>query len=233
MPRPCPARELWKISADTLATAPVLLAAMQDLPTVRELTEPEPLSSFFRLRERVRAAAPALTADLGYLERWQWLGFAAALAAAALAVWLTGAVLRALSRIGERWRPLAVLARPVGLAVASLIVLDAVKRLGMTQAGLPFFRSLAGMFLILAFAFLFYRLAALIGGWFLKNAQKTTTHMDEIAASLGTGLVKLAIVVVAIISLADVAGLPYEASLRASVLAVWPSPSPPATRCRT
>jgi MscS family membrane protein len=207
------APEQWKIAADTLATAPALLEAMQDLPPVRELTEPEPLSSFFRTREQVRAAAPQLTVKLGYLERWQWLAFAAALGLAAAAVWLVAAVVRAVARVRAPWHKLASLALPLGLAAGSLIVLDAVKRLGMTQAGMPFVRSVAGMFLILAFAFLFYRLASLVGGWFLKNAQKTTTHMDEIAASLGTGLVKLAIVVVAIISVADVAGLPYEGVL--------------------
>ena len=85
------------------------------------------------------------------------------------------AVVRAVARVRAPWHKLASLALPLGLAAGSLIVLDAVKRLGMTQAGMPFVRSVAGMFLILAFAFLFYRLASLVGGWFLKNAQKTTT----------------------------------------------------------
>jgi small-conductance mechanosensitive channel len=52
-----------------------------------------------------------------------------------------------------------------------------------------------------------------VGGWFLAKAQKTTSHVDEIAASLGTGLMKLLVVVGAIIAVADVVGLPYEGVL--------------------
>jgi small-conductance mechanosensitive channel len=85
--------------------------------------------------------------------------------------------------------------------------------LGVTQVGLPVISSLADVFLIISVAYFAFRLAGVVGGWFLENARKTTSYMDEIAASLGTGLVKLLIVVGAIIALADVIGLPYEGVL--------------------
>ncbi|MGF1447386.1 MAG: mechanosensitive ion channel family protein [Pikeienuella sp.] len=208
-----PPPERWKLAAQTLAAAPVLLEAMQDLPTVRELTEPEPLSSFFRLRERVRATAPALIADLGYLERWQWIGFAATFVAALIAVWVIGLLMRALARIGLSPVALAALAFPTGLMAAGIIINWAISRLGVTQAGLPLVGALASTFLVLTIGFFAYRCATLIGGWFLASAQKTTSYVDEIAASLGTGLLKLLIVIAAIIAVADVVGLPYEGVL--------------------
>jgi MscS family membrane protein len=86
----------WKITAETLAKAPALLEVMQDLPVIGGLEEdPEPLSPYFRLRETMRTANPALIADWGYLELWQWLGFAATLLAASLAVWLIAVAMRA------------------------------------------------------------------------------------------------------------------------------------------
>jgi small-conductance mechanosensitive channel len=203
----------WKITADTLASAPALLEAMKDLPTARALDEPEPLSSFFRLREDVRAVAPALIADWGYLELWQWLGFAAALIAAFVAARLIQAVMRGLARLRDALSGLADLALPSSLVAAALILETAISRLGLTQVGLPLLGSLVSTFLVVALALLAYRLVTVVGSGFIARAQKTTSYVDEIASSLGTALLKLLIVVGAIIAVADVVGLPYEGVL--------------------
>ena len=200
----------WKISAETLSTAPELLAAMQDLPVIGGLEDPEPLSPFFRLRETVRTANPALVAQLGYLEIWQWLGFGATIIAAALAIGVVMAVMRAAGRMGPRLTSLRRLAFPTGLLVAALIVNWSVIRLGVTQAGIPLIGALTGVFLVVALAYFAYRCVTLLGGWMYDTAKKTTSYVDEIATSLGTGLAKLLIVVGAIIAIADVVGLPYE-----------------------
>jgi small-conductance mechanosensitive channel len=205
--------ERWKIASATLAAAPALLEAMQELPAIPGLEEPQALSPYFRLREAVRAAAPGLVVDRGYLELWQWLGLAAAFAAAAAAVAAIGAALRGLSRLGDGAAGLARLALPAGLLAAAVILSWSVLRLGLTQMGLPVVSTLAGLFIVGALAILAYRLAGLVGGWFLARAEKTTSYVDEIAASLGTGLAKLLIVFGAIIAAADVVGLPYEGVL--------------------
>jgi len=209
-----PPTDRWKITAETLARAPALLEVMQDLPVIGGLeADPEPLSPYFRLRETARTANPALVADWGYLELWQWLGFAATLLAASLAVWLIAVAMRAVARLGDGLSGLFRLAYPTGALVAALMLNAAVTRLGVTQAGLPFVGSLAGVLLVIALAFFAYRLATLIGGFFHASAMKTTSYVDEIATSLGTGFVKLLIVVGAVIAIADVVGLPYEGVL--------------------
>jgi small-conductance mechanosensitive channel len=202
----------WKFTTETVESAPALLEAMQDLPAIPGLEEPQALSPYFRLRESVRAAAPGLVQDAGYLERWQWLGLAATLAAAYAAFLVVGGALRGLAR-SEHRDGIARLAAPAGLVGAAAILSWAITRLGLTQVGLPAVGTLIGVFLILSIATLVYRIAGLVGGWFLTRAQKTTSHVDEIAASLGTGLVKLLVVVGAIIAVADVVGLPYEGVL--------------------
>jgi MscS family membrane protein len=207
------ASDRWKISAKTLATAPALLEAMQDLPVIRGLEKPKPLSPYFRLREDMRAANPALVADWGYLEIWQWLGFGATFLGAFLVAWLITWGMRGLSRLVTGAGASATLAIPTGLLAAALIVNWSVSRLGLTQAGIPFIGSLTGVFLVITLAFFTYRSASLIGGWVHDNATKTTSYVDEIASSLGTGLAKLLIVVGAIIAIADVVGLPYEGVL--------------------
>lgn len=198
----------WKISAETLATAPALLEAMQALPVIGGLDDPEPLSPYFRLRETVRSTAPGLVVDWGYLELWQWLGFAVAIVGSVVAIRLTAAALRGLSRIGRGAPGLARLATQTGFLVAGIIVNWTVWRLGVTQAGIPLVGSLASVFLVITVGFFAYRLAGVVGGWAHATAKKTTSYVDEIATSLGIGLVKLLIVLGAIITIADVVGLP-------------------------
>ena len=202
----------WKFTTETVEAAPALLEAMQDLPAIPGLEEPQALSPYFRLRESVRAASPGLVQELGYLERWQWLGLAATLAAAWAAFALVGGALRGLARRAQ-WEGTEPLALPAGLVAAAAILSWAITRLGLTQVGLPAVGTLIGVLLILSIATLVYRLVTLVGGGFLARAQKTVSHVDEIAASLGTGLVKLLVVVGAIIAVADVVGLPYEGVL--------------------
>jgi len=205
--------ERWKISAETLATARALLTAMQDLPLIGGLDDPKPLSPYFHLRETVRAAGSAYVADWGYLELWQWVGFAGSLLAAMFALWLIASTLRAASRLHYRLNWLAKLSFPTGFIAAAALVNWTVTLLGITQAGLPFVGAMSGVFLIVGIALFAYRLASLVGGTFHAHAIKTTSYVDEIATSLGTALAKLLIVVGAIIAIADVVGLPYEGVL--------------------
>ena len=204
--------ERWKLSSATVAASPALLEAMQDLPAIPGLEEPEALSPYFRLRERVRAISPALVADRGFLETWQWLGLASALAAAYAALLVVAGATRFVGRRGE-WEGPAKLAIPAGLVLSAAILSWAITRIGLTQVGLPGVGAMIGVFLIVAIAVFAYRLIALVGGWFLARAQKTTSDVDEIAASLGTGLMKLLVVVGTVIAVADVVGLPYEGVL--------------------
>ena len=102
---------------------------------------------------------------------------------------------------------------PAGLVISAAILSWSITRLGLTQVGLPGVGTLIGVLLIVAIALFAYRIVNLVGGWFLARAQKTTTHVDEIAASLGTELMKLLVVVGAIIAVADVVGLRHEGVL--------------------
>ena len=203
----------WKFSSASVAATPILLEAMQDLPPIPGLEEPQALSPYFRLRESVRAYDSRLIADVGYLEMWQWIGLAAVLAASSGAFLLLRGVSRGAARLGEGLGGLAGLGAPLGLVAAAAILSWGVTRLGLTQVGIPAVGTVTGVFLTLAIAALAYRCVALVGGWFLARAEETTSYVDEIAASLGTGLVKLIVVVGAIIAVADVVGLPYEGVL--------------------
>lgn len=203
----------WKLAPETLRSAPALLTALQDLPAAVGVDASPPLSSSFRLREAVRKAMPGLVHRSVFLENWQWLGLAASLAAAVGVAWLSGAVFGRLDGYGRVGVIFNALVGPVRILSSALFLVVALQFLGITQAGLPFAGSAVNVLLILAVAFTFYRLTDSIGGMVVQVAEKTESYIDEIASSLGMGLIKLLIVVSAIIACADVVGLPYEGVL--------------------
>jgi len=208
-----PPQSHWMISSGTLSSAPALLAAMQTLPMIGGLENPQPLSPYFQLREKVRGTWPELISVWGHLEIWQWIGLVATLLASILAAVLTAGLLRLLSKLWHKRKALAKLAVPSGFLMASLMANWGILRLGVTQAGIPLVSALTGVLLVLGIAVFAYRLVAVAGGWVHDNASKTSSYSDEIATSLATGFLKLLIVVASVIMMADVVGLPYEGVL--------------------
>ena len=203
----------WKLSPETLRSAPALLKVLQDLPAAAGITDPKPLSPSFRLREAVRTSMPVLAHRSAFLENWQWLGLAAALAAAVGVAWLSGVVFGWLGRLGKVGTVLNAMVAPARILSFALFLVVAVQFLGITQSGLPFAGSAINVMLILAIAFTLYRLTDSVGSMLVRAAEKTVSYVDEIASSLGMGLIKLLIIVSAIIASADVVGLPYEGVL--------------------
>ena len=207
----------WLFSAQTLREAPALLNAMQDLPIAEGLVEPVPLTRFFRLREWLRARAPAFVNRTFRLENWQWLvlatGVILALVAARLAGWLTSALFRAWQRNSEPQPdelPAVKLDWPVRVTVAGLAAYFIYAALGLADGGLTFFGSLAALVLTVGLGFLVFRLVGTTADYFAARAEGTSRYVDEIVTALAAGLMKLLVVVFTIIVCADIVNLPYE-----------------------
>ncbi|TVQ85115.1 MAG: hypothetical protein EA400_16455 [Chromatiaceae bacterium] len=82
--------------------------------------------------------------------------------------------------------------------------------LGLPRDVLQALGVLSALLLILGLAGLAYRSTGLVGGHFIRRAEQTASYIDDIVASLATGLVKLAIIISTIIAAAETVGLPYE-----------------------
>lgn len=166
-------RARWKIASSILVSAPALLDAMRDLPPIPGLEDAEALSPYFRLREGIRASAPSLVEDWGYLEAWQWLGLLSACALALAGFSLARAAFEGLGRLRGPGGGFATLSTAAGLVVAAGLLSYFIARLGLTQVGLPVIGTLLAVFLTLALAFFAYRLVTIVGGWFIFRAEQT------------------------------------------------------------
>lgn len=209
----------WLFSRETLQAAPSIYEAIQSLPVAEGLPEPRPFSDFFRLRSAVYGVAPALTERQWLLENWQWLALAATFAALAVLGWLLGRVTRpavgALCALAGAEREVredlsSGFVWPLRLILFGVGLRAAIAEMGLRRDFLEALGTLGVLALVLGVSWLAYRLVGLIGGYFIRKAAGTKTYIDDIVASLMTGLMKVAVTVSAIMALAEAVGLPYE-----------------------
>lgn len=220
------APDRWLFSADTLRNAPELLRAMQAMPIGEGLSAPVPFTDFFRLREAIRGVAPALLHREFVLETWQWLALLLGFAVALLAGRAAGALT---VTAGRAWRrragataeesggaatpatgPERELDWPVRVTVAGAIAFTAVTKLGVVDSGLVAISRAVAVVLACGIAFLLFRITGIAGHWFIRKAELTPSHLDDIVAALATGLVKLLLIVFTFFACAEIVGLPYE-----------------------
>lgn len=252
----------WRFSADTLKAAPEVFAAIQELPLAPGIEAFEPVTSFFRIREAVRAASPKLLHRTGALENWQWLALVIALAAS----YIAGCAASGLSYRGVYWAmrrseadapeseasgrgeglsddaapsngvdvaaaakedgPLdaneppaeedvaeikaSAFTLPVKVSMTSLLLIQALGLIGIVQAGFDEVYRAVCLVAAIGVTIVLFHTVGLIGHWALKRAETTPSYVDEIMASLSTGLAKLIVVIAGIVVCADIIELPYE-----------------------
>lgn len=207
----------WLFSAETVQGAPDLFNAVQALPAAEEIGPSAPVTRFFRLREAIRAHLPGLLERRGRIELWQWGALVGALGLALLAGWAAGrgvsSGLAALARGGDVELRADLASRfdwPVRLAATGVATVFAFGWLGLAQT------LLAGATLAVTFAttlvlgWLAYRVVQVAGAHLARRAERSPGYVDEIVVSLVTGILKLTIVALTLVAVAETVGLPYE-----------------------
>lgn len=209
----------WLFTADSLAAAPDIYDAMQDLPLAEGVPESEPLTGAFRLRGALRDLSPRLLDRTLLLENWQWIAVAgallltAALSGACVRIGraLAGAALR-LFHVPPEARDSAAFALgwPARLFAAGGILTLLLREIGLRQDVSALGNGLAMLLMLLGGTFFLYRLVQVATVALAHPASKSATRLDDIAVQLGGGLAKIAVLVGGAVLTADVLGLPYE-----------------------
>ena len=209
----------WLFPAASLAAAPGIYEAMQNLPMAEGVTETEPLTRAFAIRARIQEISPQLLRRSFLLENWQWIGVALAVAVTLAMSWLATRLLGAASdgalRLRGAWpETRTALARAFGWP-GRFFAAGGVLTLLLREIGLPMDASalgngVAAVLLLLGGTFFVYHVVNAIFVWLLRSAAETATQIDDIAVALGGGLAKLVVIVGGVILSADVLGLPYE-----------------------
>ncbi len=217
----------WKFTDDTVRQARDLYVVVEDMPAVGGEKLPAPSSAFFSVRQGVRSVAPLMLTQIGSLEVWQIVGWAAViLIAFAGGNILARIILTALIRLvgsddpqaerrAFRW-PLS------GVLTFSLYKLM-IPAIGLPELATRFSVGATGVLLALSTMWLVWILVDGIVARYFSSSDGKRVTMDNIIVSLGFGFLKLLVVAAGLTYIAMELSLPYEgivASLSIGGLAV-------------
>lgn len=207
----------WQFSADTLASARSLFMALEDMPTAEgmRLAEPTP---FFAIRNHVRSVHRELLREVGTgMELWQWIALALWLVVSIPVSWLLTWVVANLFRLrkiegDQLLSPEIRFLWPLRLIFIAGSGLLALRILGLPQTVDMPLRIVIGVMLSLAGGWLAYHLVDKVSRVIEAHSQRYR-YRDEVLRSLATSIAKLAVIIGAVLFLAEILSLPYQGVL--------------------
>ena len=207
---------IWQFSADTVASLRSLFMALEDMPRDAKMMRADTESTpFFEIRNRVRSIHRGLLAEAGGVELWQWIVLLLWLIISIPASWLLASLLAWVLRLRRDVMPIdgfsvnATFIWPLRLIFITWIGLFGLRRLGLPQhVDIPL-RATIGVVLSVAGAWLLYHLINKISDLFEAQSRRYKFR-DEILRSLLTSIAKLAVIIGAILFLAEILSIPYQ-----------------------
>ncbi|NDY96953.1 mechanosensitive ion channel family protein [Wenzhouxiangella limi] len=204
----------WQFSAETMASARQLFMALEDMP-LADTSRRGASTPFFEIRNQVRSVHRDLLNEAGPgVELWQWFALILWLLVSIPISWLlTGMVAKPfqLDESDEN-RVLSPKVRffwPLRLIFIAGIGMLALKMLGLPQSVDIPLRVVIGVTLSIAGGWLAYHLVDKISDVLEAHSQRYR-YRDEILRSLAISIVKLAVIIGAVLFLAEILSLPYQ-----------------------
>ena len=209
---------IWRFSAETMASVRGLFMALEDMP-LAEGTERGQSTPFFKIRNHVRAVHRELLRESGGgMELWQWIALLLWLVVSIPLSWFLGWVVVRLFRLhrtaGEQqlMAPETRFLWPLRLIFIAGIGLLALRILGLPQAVDMPLRVVIGVTLSLAGGWLAYHLVDKVSR-VIESHSHHFRYRDEVLRSLATSVAKLAVIIGAVLFLAEILSLPYQGVL--------------------
>ena len=201
----------WQFSADTMDSARQLFMALEDMPLLGDKERAHQPTTFFQLRNQVRGLHRDLLQETrAGVELWQWLALTLwllmALPLGWVLTWGAAKVLRLQTHEDEHSLSAAVrFIWPLRLVFVAAIGLFAVQSLGLPQS------------VDIPLRVFFSVILSIIGGWLgynfvdkINEFLELRATQDQILRSLATSIAKLAVIIGAILFLAEVLSIPYQ-----------------------
>jgi len=190
---------------------------MQSLPLAEGIPPSEPLTQFFSLRERIRDVSPGLLNRAAVIENWQWIAIAAMVGVVIVLVALLGLFISKAqvdedaAKTGASQKNGLVLA--ARLTMWSLILVWGFSLVGIIETPLAALHTLVSAAAVIGATWFAVLATGMIGAFFQRRAATTVSYADEIVTAMAIGIIKLALITVGLLLLAEIVDLPYEGVL--------------------
>ena len=205
----------WKFTAQTLGTLRDLYEEYKGRAVAEGVADDGPKSTSLRLRNAVGERFPFLLREAFLLENWQWLGLFAVILAGMI---VSRLVTLALAQVIRRRFQHAQMSldqkierdfiRPIRIALMAWVWYLGLWTLGLRPETLVWLRGAAQTVTAVGAVWALYRLIDVLGGYLFQKAQRSENKFDDILAPLVVRSLKIFVVVVGVVFVADSLG--YE-----------------------
>ncbi|MBS3805206.1 MAG: mechanosensitive ion channel family protein [Oleiphilaceae bacterium] len=205
----------WQFSTETMASARQLFMAMEDMP-LAQVNQRRESTPFFEIRNNARSIHRDLLREAGAgVEVWQWIALALLLIISIPLSWLFTWIIVQIFQLkkSDESHSLSARARflwPLRLILIAGLGLLALRTLGLPQAVDIPLRVFIGVTLSIAGGWLAYHLVDKVSEMLDGHSHSNQRYRDEILRSLATSIAKLAVVIGAILFLAEILSIPYQ-----------------------
>lgn len=204
---------IWRFTPETLAAARPLYIALEDMPIDAGIAI-SPASAFLQIRDSIRSFDRDLLKPWFGVEVWQWIALVVFLLFASLASWVVSwtifrLILRMRREPGEVLSIRARFSRPLQIVIVSALAMWAMRLIGLPETVGVSLRVAFGTLLSLAGGWLAYNMIDYLGS-LSDRATEKLNYRNEMLRSLLLGLAKVAVVIGALLFLAEVLSIPYE-----------------------
>lgn len=207
----------WKFTRETLENLPYLYEAVEQLPIVEGVPPAALKPLYFRVREAMLDVSPFLLKRSLVLENWQWLAFLLVLVIGwFLARFLTHLVRRILhwrmdeKQVHVRSEVEARFLRPVYLAFLAFLWMRGFDILGLPEHFHRPIQLITQLLLVIGVGWATYNFIDILGAFFQKRANKTSTTVDDIVISFVASIGKIVVIVASFVIFADALSIPYR-----------------------
>ncbi|NMT63127.1 mechanosensitive ion channel family protein [Marinobacter orientalis] len=205
----------WQFSAETMASARQLFMAMEDMP-LAQVEQRRESTPFFEIRNNARSIHRDLLQEAGAgVEVWQWIALALLLVISIPLSWVFTWIVAQIFQLKKSDENHSLSAKvrflwPLRLILIAGLGLLALRTLGLPQAVDIPLRVFIGVTLSIAGGWLAYHLVDKVSEMLDAHSHSNHRYRDEILRSLATSIAKLAVVIGAILFLAEILSIPYQ-----------------------
>lgn len=207
----------WLFTPGTIASLETLQAAYQEQEVVEGVKTTSSLPLRIQLRNYVTGLAPWLSNEVFYVQVWQWLG----LFIVVVIGWIFSRAIGAIIIfIVDRWigsrkndeiqQHETKFVRPIRIALMSWVWIIGLQLVNLPDTFYSYLMNIAEVVTVVALVWAGYRAIDVIGAYILARTKRTASTFDDLLVPIVTRTIKVIVVIVGGLVLADIYHLPVS-----------------------
>ena len=202
-------KTVWQFAPQTLSTIDALYGEIENVKEIIPTKEIAENNLYFKLKSSAKSISPYLLHKIQLSEIWQIILLLIIIFIAFGISWLIRYVVIYFFHkfyITKRWTVEQITLqyiRPVQIGTFALVLLNGAHQLGLPNVIFSFIKAFTQLLMVISVTWIVYNLVSILFAMMLIRAKKTSTNVDEILVSLGSSILRILVIKVALCTVGD------------------------------